>query len=114
MILSAGVWSGGPAPAGSDSWGHLYRAEYLADQIRQEGWSAYLRSAWMPGWYLGDPFRTYYPPLAVLVLSPLVYLVGDPFLAVRLFNSVLIVALAGVTYGCLLTFSAPWPAGLGT
>lgn len=114
MILLAGVWSGGPAPAGSDSWGHLYRAEYLADQIRQEGWSAYLKTVWMPGWYLGDPFRTYYPPLAVLVLSPLVYAVGDPFLAVRIFNSVLLIVLAGVSYGCLLTMSAPWPAGLGT
>lgn len=114
MILLAGVWSGGPAPAGSDSWGHLYRAEYLADQIRQDGWPAYLRTAWMPGWYLGDPFRTYYPPLAVLVLSPLVYFFGDSFLAVRIFNSVLLVALAGATYGCLLTLSAPWPACLGT
>lgn len=114
MILLVGVWSGGPAPAGSDSWGHLYRAEYLADQIRQEGWSAYLRTVWMPGWYLGDPFRTYYPPLAVLVLSPLVYAVRDPFLAVRLFNSALLVLMTGVTYGCLLTFRAPWQAALGT
>ncbi|MEX0789067.1 MAG: 6-pyruvoyl-tetrahydropterin synthase-related protein [Anaerolineales bacterium] len=113
-VLGAGLWSGGPAPAGHDSWGHLYRSEYLAQAIRDHGWSAYFRTAWLPDWYMGDPFRTYYPPLAVDLLGPLVVGVGDPFLAVRLFNSILLLAVAGVTYLCLLSFLPAWQAGLGT
>jgi hypothetical protein len=111
LIVFAGLWSSG-YPRGADTWGHLYKAEYLAQQMHQHGLGAYFTAAWMPDWYMGDPFRTYYPPLTTLILAPLVYVVGDPFLAFRLFASLVWIALAGLTYLFVNQTWGRWQAGL--
>ena len=99
------VWSPG-YPRGADTWGHLFKAEYLAERMRADGLAAYYRSAWMPAWYMGDPYRTYYPPLTTLLLTPLVYLLRDPFLAYRSFISLFLILLSHLTYGL---FAGRWP-----
>ena len=89
-------------PRGSDTWGHLFKAEYLAGQIAASGWfSALTGTVWMPDWYLGDPFRTYYPSLVTNALGPLVAIIGEPFLALTLFHTALVVALAGISFYAL-------------
>src|SRR5574341_2164933 len=98
------IWLPG-YPRGADTWGHLFKAEYLADQMRANP-AAYFTSAWMPAWYMGDPYRTYYPPLTTLVLTPLVYLLRDPFLAYRSFVSLFLILLSHLTYGL---FAGRWP-----
>ncbi len=99
------VWSPG-YPRGADTWGHLFKAEYLAERMRVDGPTAYYQSAWMPAWYMGDPYRTYYPPLTTLLLTPLVYLLRDPFLAYRSFVSLFLILLSHLTYGL---FAGRWP-----
>lgn len=107
------IWRPG-YPAGADTWGHLFRAEYLAGRMHEEGLGAYFRSAWLPAWYMGDLYRTYYPPLTVLLLGPLLYLLHSPFLAYRLFLSLLLVLYAHLTYAtlCRGATHGPWSAAL--
>lgn len=112
-VLIAGVWSQ-PALPGADTWGHLFKAEYLAGQMRQSGIGAYFSTAWMPAWYMGDPFRTYYPPLTTLVLAPIVYLTGNSLTAFALFATFALLAMAFFTYGFIHSAWGPWPAALGT
>ncbi len=98
------VWGPG-YPRGADTWGHLFKAEYLANRLRADGPLAYVRSAWMPAWYMGDPYLTYYPPLTSLTLAPLIYLLRDPFVAYRVFVTLFTVLLAHLTYG---VFAGRW------
>lgn len=102
------------APRGADTWGHLARAEYLAQQMRSHDVGAWATAAWMPTWYLGDPFRTYYPPLTTLLLAPLSYLLADPLLTFRVASALLLSAFASLTYLALADLFGPWPAGVGT
>jgi hypothetical protein len=102
------VWSPG-YPRGADTWGHLFKAEYLADQMRADP-LAYFTSSWMPEWYMGDPYRTYYPPLTTLVLAPLVYAFRDPFLAYRVFVSLFLILYAGFTYRAFTEYTQHWTA----
>src|SRR5690606_20422412 len=75
------VWNVG-YPWGSDSWGHLHRAEHMAQIIQSEGIvQGFFNSAWMADWYMGDPTRVYYPPLTNWVLGLLTVSVGDVFVA---------------------------------
>ena len=104
------VWLPG-YPRGADTWGHLFKAEYLADQMRADP-TAYFTSAWMPAWYMGDPYRTYYPPLTTLTLAPLVYLFRDPFLAYRLFLFLFLILYPLFTYAAFIERSNHWTAAL--
>jgi hypothetical protein len=113
IILLAGVYLG-DHPGGADSWGHLAKAEYLSEQVRAEGLGSYFTSAWLPTWYLGDPFRTYYPPLALLTLTPIILITGDAFSAYSLYVSLILVLLAVFTYLFFNRQWGKWPAVLGT
>jgi hypothetical protein len=95
--LLFGIWRPGE-PAADDLWGHLARAEYLADRVRQDGLRAYFTSAWMPEWFLGDPYRTYQPPLTALLLGPLAWVCGGGLLAARLLLTLVVVAIAHLSY----------------
>jgi hypothetical protein len=81
--------------------------------MHARGLGAYLTSAWMPAWYLGDPFRTYYPPLTTLVLAPLHYLTGDTVLTAKIFISAALLVYAALVYAFLNRLWGPWPAALG-
>jgi hypothetical protein len=102
------VWLPG-YPRGADTWGHLFKSEYLAGQMRANP-LAYFTSAWMPDWYMGDPYRTYYPPLTTLVLAPLVYLFRDPFLAYRIFVSFFLILYPLFTYRAFIERVHHWTA----
>jgi len=101
-------------PSGADSWGHLFKAEYLASQMHLHGAGAYVTTAWMPNWYAGDPFRTFYPPLTTLILTPLMVLAGDPVLAYQLFIVLTLAIYAALMYVFLADLWGPWAAGLGS
>jgi hypothetical protein len=93
------IWQPG-YPWGSDTWGHLQRALYMGNTIREQGlWEGFIHSAWMPQWYLGDPARVYYPPLALWLLGPLTALVGDVFVAYRIFITAVFLVLGISVYG---------------
>ncbi len=113
FMLLIGVWSKG-YPIGTDAWGHITKAEYLADQVRMDGLGAYFSTSWMPNWYMGDAFRTYYPPLTTLVLTPLAYLSRDPAMTHKLFATLAMLTFALLCYVSLNQTSGPWPAALGT
>ncbi len=100
-------------PSGADSWGHLFKAEYLAGQMVLQGPWSYVDTAWMPAWYLGDPFRTFYPPLTTLVLTPLVYLAGDPILVYKMFVILVLAVYTACVYAFLADMWGPWAGGLG-
>ncbi len=68
-------------PWGSDTLGHVYRAEYLGSAIEQGN---YLPDLY-PYWYLGIQLLRYYPPLPYYILSFLIRLVDNPIHAVNLF-----------------------------
>ncbi len=112
-MLLIGVWSKG-YPIGTDAWGHIAKAEYLAGQIREEGLRAYFSTSWMPTWYMGDAFRTYYPPLTTLILTPIAYLLRDPALIHKLFATLVMLTFALLCYLSLHQTSGPWPAALAT
>ncbi len=111
-VLGLLIWFPG-TPRGADTWSHLFKAEYLAAEMHARGLGAYLTAAWMPSWYLGDPFRTYYPPLTTLVLAPLQYLTGDTVLTARIFISGALLAYAALVYAFLNRLWGRWPAALG-
>lgn len=113
VILILGILSS-EAPGGADSWGHIAKAEYLSDQMASEGWGAFFTSAWLPKWYLGDPFRTYYPPLSLLTLTPLIYLLGNAVAAYKIFMIGLCVLFAVLCYIFFNRQWGKWSAALGT
>ena len=103
----------GGYPGGADTWGHLTKAQYLAEQMHLHGLWAYVTTAWMPIWYMGDPFRTYYPPLTTLVLAPIVYVVQDPVVAYQIFVTLFLALYAALVYAFLASTWGPWAGGLG-
>jgi hypothetical protein len=113
LYLLTEIWSAG-APRGADTWGHLFRAEYLAGVMRAEGVGAYFRAAWMPNWYMGDPFLTYYPPLTTLLLAPLVYLTQDGGIALQILISFFLLGFSALTFAYLDRTWNRWAALLGT
>jgi hypothetical protein len=110
-ILVSFVWLGG-YPVGTDAWGHMVRAEYVAGQIRQSGWTALFDTAWMPTWYMGDPVRTYYPPLTNVLLSPLAVVIQNPALLHHLFTSAILGIFAVATYAFVQNVWSPWTGSL--
>lgn len=113
LVIGLGM-SQGEYPRGADTWGHLAKVEYLAGEMRALGPGTYFSGAWMPNWYMGDPFRTYYPPLTVLVLTPFLYILRDPVLAYYLFVMLLLLAYGILCYVFLYRLWGKWPATLGT
>jgi hypothetical protein len=113
LILLAEVWSAG-SPRGIDTWGHLFKAEYLAGQMRSQGIGAYFTAAWLPNWYMGDPYLTYYPPLTTLLLAPLIYIFSDSGAALRLLISFFLIGFSALTFMYLRRTWNSWAACLGT
>jgi hypothetical protein len=113
LCLLIEIWSAGSSH-GADTWGHLFRAEYLAGLMRTEGIGAYFSAAWMPTWYMGDPFLTYYPPLTTLLLAPLVYLFQNSDVALRILISLFVLGFSALTFAYLDRTWNRWAAWLGT
>jgi hypothetical protein len=113
LALLVFLWTAG-WPQGADTWGHLARAEYLAGVMRTEGPGAYFRAAWMPNWYIGDPFLTYYPPLTTLLLAPLIYLLGDSQAALRVLISCFFIGFSALTFFYIQRTWNRWAGFLGT
>lgn len=111
LILLTGIWSAG-FPRAADSLGHLFKAEYLARLIASDGVPAYFTAAWLPEWYMGDAFRTFYPPLTTLLLTPVVALARDPALAHKLFTSAALLIFGGLTYAAAERIWGRWEAAL--
>ncbi|MDD3890129.1 MAG: 6-pyruvoyl-tetrahydropterin synthase-related protein [Syntrophomonadaceae bacterium] len=64
-------------PWGSDAWGHLYKAEFLLEQIKQGNfWPSYF-----PWWYNGIQLFRYWAPLPYYVLAGMGLICKDIFLA---------------------------------
>jgi hypothetical protein len=98
LLIVRPIWGAG-YPWGSDTWGHLDRAQYMGDMIRLHGLAdGFVKSAWMPDWYLGDPMRVYYPPLALWVLGPLTALTNNVFLAYRMLVTAILFLLGVSVY----------------
>ncbi|MBN2084420.1 MAG: hypothetical protein JW748_04285 [Anaerolineales bacterium] len=113
LLALIGVWTAGSA-RGADTWGHLFRAEYLAGEMAAQGPGAYFTAAWMPNWYMGDPFLTYYPPLTTLLLAPLIYLTQNSDIALRILISSFLVSFSILTFAYLDRTWNRWAAFLGT
>jgi uncharacterized membrane protein len=76
-------------PWGSDTLGHILRAETIKEGIQQGDWLPRL----MPDWYLGIQLFRYYPPLPYILLAGLTALGHDPVAAANWF--LFLCALAG-------------------
>jgi hypothetical protein len=113
IFLVIEIWSQG-LPFGADAWGHLFRAEYLAGVMRTKGVGAYFTAAWMPNWYMGDPFLTYYPPLTTLLLAPLIYIFGSADACLRILLSIFFIGFSSLTFFYLHRTWNSWAACLGT
>jgi len=68
-------------PWGSDTWGHLFKALYVYQQIGQDHWYPDL----LPAWYLGTEMLRYYAPLPYYLLAVLYAGLGNIFTAGNLF-----------------------------
>jgi hypothetical protein len=68
-------------PNATDSFAHLFRASFVADEWK----SGNMFPLWTPDWYLGTPVTQYYPPLTTLVLAPLTWM-GDIEFAYKAFT----------------------------
>jgi uncharacterized membrane protein/6-pyruvoyl-tetrahydropterin synthase len=64
-------------PWGSDTWGHIKKAQFLLQEILNKNYFP----SFSPMWYNGvEPFR-YWAPLPYYLLAGLMRVLGDPFLA---------------------------------
>jgi hypothetical protein len=107
------VWSTG-WPHGADTWGHISKAEYLAQQMQTQGLAAFFQTAWLPSWYMGFQFLVYYPPLATLILGPLIYLLGSADLAFKVLVTFYFLIFSPVVFIYLSRSWGGWAAFLGT
>ncbi len=81
VLYSPVLFSSSPFPWGSDTWGHLFKTEFLINSIQNGN----IFPHYLAGWYNGiDPFR-YYAPMSYYVLSFITYFTGDVFKAANLF-----------------------------
>ncbi len=62
-------------PSGSDTWGHLFKARFLLDELRRGD----LYPVLLPWWYNGLELFRYWSPFPVYVLAVLAKLAGDLF-----------------------------------
>jgi len=74
LLLAA---PGAAYPLGCDTWGHLFKAQYLTTQLAQGN----LYPTFLPWWYNGLELFRYYSPLPIYILSALQRLAGDIFVA---------------------------------
>ncbi|MBN1312552.1 MAG: hypothetical protein JXB30_14145 [Anaerolineae bacterium] len=101
FIVTLPHWLPGYPASGdrTDTWGHIARATIMADAMHSEGFlRGFLNTHWVPDWYMGDLARVYYPPLAVDILGPLIYLTGDPFVGYKVFISLASTILGALVY----------------
>lgn len=63
-------------PSGDDIWGHLYKAEYMYDNIHKGNWFP----LWDAKWYNGIQLYRYWPPLSYYILAGLMALTGGSLL----------------------------------
>lgn len=68
---------GSAYPLGSDTWGHLFKAQYLYGQLARGN----LYPTLLPSWYGGLELFRYWSPFPIYVLAVLRKLSGDIFLA---------------------------------
>jgi uncharacterized membrane protein len=71
----------GFVPWGSDTFGHIYRFEFLRQSIAQ----GVLTPRLFPDWYLGIQLFRYYPPMIYYPMAMLSDLVANPIYAANLF-----------------------------
>ena len=71
-------------PWGSDTLGHVYRAEYLREMIEKGDFYPDL----YPGWYMGIQLLRYHPPLPNYFLIGLTLALGDPIAAANWFIAI--------------------------
>ncbi|MDD4802865.1 MAG: 6-pyruvoyl-tetrahydropterin synthase-related protein [Syntrophomonas sp.] len=92
-------------PWGSDTWGHLFKADYLYQQILQGNYYPQFTEYWYNG---VQPFR-YWAPLPYYLLALLEAITGDVFTAGNLY--IFILTLFGAL-SCLLLarYMGLWPA----
>jgi hypothetical protein len=81
--------------------------------MQSDGPQAFLTAAWMPDWYMGDPLRTYYPPLTTILLTPIVYLLQDPLLSFKLVATLALAAFGTLSFIFLDRIWGRWPAAFG-
>ncbi len=94
-------------PWGSDTWGHLFKADYLYHEILKGNYYPQFTEYWYNG---TQPFR-YWAPLPYYVLALMEAITGDIFTAGSLF--VFICALVGGTSWLLLArWMGIWPAAM--
>lgn len=92
-------------PWGSDSWGHLFKAEMLYEQIQQGNYYPQFTEYWYNG---VQPFR-YWAPLPYYALAALRGLCGDIFTAGNLYIY-LCALLGGLSWLLLSRRMGLWPA----
>lgn len=94
-------------PWGSDTWGHLFKADYLYHEILKGNYYPQFTEYWYNG---TQPFR-YWAPLPYYVLALMEAITGDIFTAGNLF--IFICALVGGTSWLLLArWMGLWPAAM--
>lgn len=106
------VWNG-DFPSAIDFWGHLAKAEFLAEQVRSFGLDRFFSTAWFPNWYLGDAFTTYYPPLTTFFLTPFVLLFQDAAVIHKAFSTLALTVYTCGVYILVRHMWEAWPAALG-
>ncbi|MCL6610870.1 MAG: 6-carboxytetrahydropterin synthase [Peptococcaceae bacterium] len=94
-------------PWGSDAWGHLFKAEYLYNEILKGNYYPQFTEYWYNG---SQPFR-YWPPLPYYVLALLRAFTGDIFIAGNYFV-VLCAFFGGLSWLFLAGRMGLWPATL--
>lgn len=95
-------------PWGSDSWGHLFKAEYLYNEILKGNYYPQFTEYWYNG---SQPFR-YWAPLPYYVLALIRSVTGDIFYAGNFY--VVLCALFGALSWLLLAGRMGlWPATMG-
>jgi uncharacterized membrane protein len=104
LFPSAGIE--GWHPWGSDTLGHVFRAEYLRSSLQQ----GKLPPAIYPDWYMGIQLLRYYPPLPYYLLVMVTLALSDPIAAASWF--VVIAAWLGSLGWLLYRRWLGWPLAL--
>lgn len=75
-IVSGYLYMTKAQPSGDDIWGHLYKAEFMYDNIREGNWFPLFDAKW----YNGIQLYRYWPPLSYYILAGLMNLTGGSLL----------------------------------
>lgn len=94
-------------PWGSDSWGHLFKAEYLYNELVKGNYYPQFTEYWYNG---SQPFR-YWAPLPYYALALLRAATGDIFIAGNFFV-VLCALFGGLSWLLLAGRMGLWPAAM--